>query len=477
MRDIVIRELRSLLLLLDELLNALPPYGPQKLAELLHETAESLWEVLEEVLKSPRYNSPEYVNLLRMVQEIHTHYLKYIAFSPVVSPPFEAFLPMISLAKSLNINNFALALLPSEAYNYGIEAYEDLWETTQEEIKNLCDSFGINIPPKPKGNYPKWFIEVSLPFIERRNALMYPLLLHEFAHLKDYNENIGQHIFKDMLPSLNVQKMSSVLESINSKDMLRKRVEEQLRIAQVELNFPQLPKVPSKVNRFTAQLLASWLEMSKRWIGEYVADFIAVRTAGLAYFFSLYEFARICSNLDNYSPTHPSFRARLSYLVPELKSMGYKICDSEDSISEILHNVIKDVDSRSYEPLDNPFYEIPYDFLNNCIPVIRKKVHECPSIKVFNDEAYKIHVPDWSEKISQGLLPYIGFDTNRMSLEANGIIAILNAGWEIYLTRLDDFCATIGCRDIKERDKALINLNDLLLKGIESVEVVRIWQS
>jgi len=77
-------------------------------------------------------------------------------------------------------------------------------------------------------------------------------------------------------------------------------------------------------------------------------------------------------------------------------------------------------------------------------------------------------------RLKAGIAPIEYLDDKNEVLRPASVIAILNAGWELYKTDLAGFYSHFKL-EVEEMER-LDNLNDLLFKAIEASEVKRRWK-
>jgi len=204
LRATVAREVSSLGAFLGEVRSTLPPSGPVFLTEVLQHIATRLDDVVGHCLaKSPNDTATEEVlsKILEAIRTIHEKYLKYLTVNPALSAAPEMLLTMRSMAsRFFGVDGRGITFAPSIDNNYGIDPFYDLVGGYDGAIAGMYRKLGI-VCPEPTGfrdRYPLWLVQIPLPFAERRNALAYSLLMHEFAHIWDAQGSISNRLHTEV---------------------------------------------------------------------------------------------------------------------------------------------------------------------------------------------------------------------------------------------------------------------------------------
>jgi hypothetical protein len=162
----------------------------------------------------------------------------------------------------------------------------------------------------------------------------------------------------------------------------------------------------------------------------------------------------------------------LQLMLEELKStMGYM------ASSTPIDSVLTAATSRVAAGASGISYEdeakVVQKTIENNLKDLLKKIRDFISIYSFSAVKYQDQVPGVLQRLRSGIAPIEVLDSTKAARPAS-VMAILNAGWELYKTDIEGFYREF--RDDVPKMERLANLNHLLFKAIEAGEVVRRWK-
>jgi len=212
----------------------------------------------------------------------------------------------------------------------------------------------------------------------------------------------------------------------------------------------------------------------EKWVQEIIADILAIHAIGPASYFAFNDFFAYMGAENTPSESHPAPAFRLQLMLKELKGMGYMNSQSEiDAVlSEALPRAEADAKDVSYKKDEaaNVVKETIQQNLTRILSEIRKFI----SAHSFNASAYADAVPKVLERLKDGIAPIEVFDEHAGKMTPAPVVAILNAGWELYKT---DMAAFYGLfKPVVPKMERLGNLNQLIFKAVEASEIKRGWK-
>jgi hypothetical protein len=235
---------------------------------------------------------------------------------------------------------------------------------------------------------------------------------------------------------------------------------------------------------FTRQCIAT----VESWVRELIADFIAIRMVGPAYLFSFSQLAAH-GEIRQPSLTHPAPIYRISLMLEELQEMGYledaagnkgirPLSESPASSSTAIGPILTDLNSN----VKSDLLEIKLEGLDSVaqatilklIPQLRSEMRKFTSGNEYKHSQYVDEVPEVIKLLLRGIAPVEIPRKGSNELVPAGVTAIVNAGWELYKTRISDFYGLF--RPEIPESKRLKDLNQLLFKAVEASEVALQWK-
>ena len=383
-------------------------------------------------------------------------------FIPLMDPfaqPFEIVEPIKVFIQEFE-QSFALILRSYSKDNYELVAYEGLYES-------YVNTLSPYVPDEYRDYHeaPKWFVFLSFPRIHSRDVLRHVITIsHEILHLKDHVLGITSELLSEIQISP---------EDIHS-------LVEQIRTAPVPTERPSLPPLTiediysrHEIERETKEMCSKILE---KWLSEVVADLLATRLFGPAYFFSLANLSLSLGTMDQHSISHPSSRLRLRVMLEVLRNLGYVRRGKIDKTvySELIKwgRYLKgDVSPISLPPPVRPHCSIAESKVLATKKTIMTKVEQVTAGKTFNTDVFQGEVPKLVELLYYGISP--AEMKEKRSIKPASLASILNAGHVFFLTHLDHLRSMLG--DSTDNHMVVSRLNDLLLHAIQASTISRRW--
>lgn len=346
----------------------------------------------------------------------------------------------------LEVNDFLEKTFP-EVLTNGWELAVVLWPIynfgTDPDLTERLKKALDWMPEKPPRH-----VVLYLAEIERNNPTMWALLAHEMGHAKDEAKKIGDSILGT--------------EADNQ------------------------------------------IGMPPRWIAELVADSIAIKVLGPAYFCAFTSLALLDNNPTQYYSSHPALHKRLEMLKQGLELMGVLEKETKELIDGYHQLMAKRIESEPRFPQDTmPNWEDTFNrvreavdreadelrkfngedrekseelsgLLNEGIPI--SSFLERKSLESINNDARQL-LFDWKENPrSQDRKKRLARFKRRLNKlikdfteEPTHPIEILNAGWIDRWNEILDWCSRSGSTN--EWWKQLQKSDAILKKSIEAISI------
>jgi len=300
----------------------------------------------------------------------------------------------------------------------------------------------IERPPK--------HVAVYLAEIERDNPLMWVFLAHEMGHALDEAKNIGNSIFA--------------------------------------------PEAPAQIEEYP------------RWITELVADTIAIRVLGPAYFYAFTSLTLLDSNPTRFYSSHPALHKRIEMLKQELDLMGVLENKTKEVINEYSQLVMERIKDEPKFPEDTIINWD--DAFNKVREAVNKEVKESHKFKEINrkesealaallgrgipissflDEELRHSINEKAKQLLHNLKETTGVNRQKQlpnfKKQLNKIIKdfnekpthpvkILNAGWIDRWNELLDWCSrAISTNELNKWWEQVQKGDAILKKSMEAIPI------
>jgi hypothetical protein len=212
------------------------------------------------------------------------------------------------------------------------------------------------------------------------------------------------------------------------------------------------------------------------WVKELVADLIAVRALGPAFVFALVELSTAMGALERYGESHPATKLRLKYLLAELEEMRFLADANVSDIVGKLKTWKEEVDWTKLMP-DEPHQRIAFEAIVGNFAAIRDAVLAAANLYTYRVDVFNRDVLAIADDfLSQGIPPIERWVAEAGKRVAFNLVSIINAAWVMYLTRMDVFFELTGGTSPATRADSLWNFNEIVLKAVESSEIVQRWR-
>ncbi|MDH5694997.1 MAG: dCTP deaminase [Dehalococcoidia bacterium] len=437
-----------------------PPTYPDR--AILIETGIRICQMMRASLRNERQSSstsPDF-DIFQLCATYHKHLKsleeQILDFIPLMDPfaqPFEIVEPIKASIQKFE-QSFVLILLSYFQDNYELYACEGLYES----YVNILSTY---VPDKYRVfKTPKWFVFLSFPRIHSRDVLRHVITVsHEMLHLR----GLVLGITSDLLSEIQI-----------SPDDIQPLVE-QIRTTPFPAEQPSSPPLtmgeiysPHEIERRTKELCSEILE---HWLSEIVADLLATRIFGPAFFFSLAHLSLSLGTMDQHSLSHPSSRLRLRMMLDVLHNLGYM---KKGKTDQVAYSELKKWDRYLKEDvsvISIPPFSIAQSKVEETKKTIMAKAEQITDGETYNTDAFQNEVPKLVELLCNGVSP-AEIKENR-SIKPACLASILNAGYIVFLAHLSRLNTMLG--DYRDNHLVVSKLNDLLLHAIQASTISQQW--
>jgi len=465
-------KIREYINLLTELKRLIPPYGPNRFGDAMLIVVRAMGDFyemeMENILETDDdpYVEQISVKYLKILQKLHTHPIQFLQSGNEYFVPSEILMTMTRYVNQLGDKDIGFSIIPQWEYMYGVIANKDI-------VKYFLRDIAVDpmVVERLQENQPELFVFITYPYVEHRNILLHSIIIHELGHLVDLIHGITgalesdiifhQDSFNDCLKReipLSAGTISSEEipgeSQITVEDIIRKQRE-------VEFKY-------------------ECIEVVRKWLKEIVADIISIRSLGPAYLFAVSEFTAIINVMDNYSPSHPSSRLRMKFLLEELDELNYFTNLKNPSILEKLVQLKSLVDAGQIVEPNKSAQIVAYKTIINNIDLIRERVMSLapyPLAYTYSVDTFNRDVHEYvKEYLSKGIPQADKWDSEGNYINNWNIVSILNAGWQLYLTDMDAFYTLFGAESIEDKNRVFNNLLELIIRAMETSQIQDMWR-
>jgi hypothetical protein len=432
-----------------------PSVGPRSLLKLIRKANESILTRIGELENSSalrRIITPDQFEqrinrVAKLIPFLHI-LLSFLEGAERKGASFPFALPIERLIlEYLQDSSVVFASRPELNYSFEEISADINAVFKQAGLEQVCQGF------------PRYFVVISFPQVEAENILLHCIFAHEIGHGIYLKESLASRVLRSVrLSKAEITTFSSQLFRAIQNQSTGKH--KQLTL------YPQEIQIREAV---TDQLNKS----AERWGDELTSDGIAVSLFGPAYFFAFVHFATSFQLLDASSLSHPSSRLRLRLIAKMIRALRFEDCFPAKIkryydewvrvanqpivgdpllgiVSRAFERVLDDIVRETMRAIKNPYKQTRY----------RQEMKVLPAM------------------INAGMMPIeIVSDSKARKMETQSIIAILNAGWAVYLASLKEFARThnlaqdFAINPLKVKRK----LQEEISKAVELQEIKTRW--
>ncbi len=298
---------------------------------------------------------------------------------------------------------------------------------------------------------PEFLFAISIPVVESEQILIHAILAHELGHPLYDRAGLGERL----LPQIQVRQdlVQSLATAISQSQ------QEDLRSA-TELYMRQW--VTEKVTDRVTQ-----------WAVELSADAIGIRLFGPALYFAEIHLITSFSHLDFFSETHPAPRLRLKLMAKLLKQL-YDVRQWDTSLQQF----VTAWDEVAAVPLSarDGVNQIALESINTDTvlqTIIDLTETTVPASVRYSPETFLSDVKKLTPLFIHLIPP--GELLSGEGWQPVALPAIINAGWFVYLCKMQEFTEQLHTSDRVSRLASVRKLQALLFKALEIAEIRTAW--
>ena len=385
--------------------------------------------------------------------------LEYIEGSEIENTPAELIKPLRRLTK-VRLPKAEVIFRSYSQLNY---SYAPLTKLLREAFKD--DTFSGFVQ-----SLPNFFAVISFPKVEANNVLLHCMVAHEIGHGLYQEKNLEDTLIK-------LVKIDDILDELTKK------------IVESESNKQDVSGKTSVTDAYTTDSLSvkgiltdAINRIIKNWVEELAGDAFGICLFGPGYFFAFVNFVSAIKYLKSSSYTHPSPRIRMELMCHLLNLLeshkhGHKTLDFDSILKgptrDFAEKWIQVLNTEGKEP--HSLNDIIEEKIKPIIPKICSKVVESMNGSEYTAQKYAEKIPTLCDLIVNVIPPNEEIDFEKREATNTDVVSILNAGWEVYLSHMEDFANNLELTYQDEKLKCDRKLNELLLKAIELNEIKTRW--
>lgn len=413
---------------------------PRTLLEQLGHLNTAIKEKLEKLRVDPdfRYLSDEEAEMrVLRYSELYSYlYLaaSFVERSDVPHTVVELVQPLKRLMQlQCGLKDFELLLHPLPVVNY---SFFNLGSVLTE-VKDQLELASANIA------FSKQLVTVGFPGLQMGRLLVHSIIAHELGHCLYIERKLEKKLL--LLVKPDKQKLDTLVREL-AKSKYATEVE------------------------IRSALTRGINEHAKLWVKELTCDALGYCLFGPAYLFAALAVLPLAYAFDNDRSTHPPNRMRFLLL--------YKMLDKEDEFLNILDPQVKSfLDSwRSFTRSQNPRFTDPIRNLAGTAildiydPIVTTATSAVGAAGPYSASANAADLQQLVKRAEALITPNEVIE-NGVSREVK-FESILNAGWLVYLTGLEDIQAKFKW----DKWECKTKFNDVIARAIELNEIQRRWR-
>lgn len=423
------------------------PAAPRYVVNALVKATLDFEEYLDELEKDPDLDlltEDELENKIHFVSQ-HIPYLHmFLALilpSRIGGIPFELAAPLRREILKF-FPDAELLVVSSPELNYRIR-----------ELAGPLRIFFDEIRRDPPADLPPTIFHVSFPSVEYDHALLHSVFAHEFGHPLYSEKNIEGKI-------LPIKIDEDLIRFIYSNIKAR---------ASAQTDFIEEVEFRNQVTKAVNDTITNWIK-------EIAADLYAILLFGPAYLFAFIRLIVSFRRLDSGSISHPPPRLRIRLMfelldeifpkertyskttkafLDEWRSIGQRDINFGGRISSMVADSSLEK-ARAYDKLKRN---------------VRRSLRRSQK---YYATAYKKDVSSLTKYIRANVPPVEDIRNRKYSLAT--LVGILNAGWECFLSDLQEFRKNLPRASTLSRHEVNVEFNKFLLKAMELNDVKRSWE-
>ena len=439
-----------------------PSEGAQKLLEFLSTANAQIRERLFEKLEQLTEDLEIYVRRIGQFFAGCHRLLEYIVHSQIQHTS----LPLMFLVQTLvkkYVPTAEIILCSSWEYNYSILDISQILNETEDGF--TASEFGIR---NSEFGIPSSLAVLSFPMIERSNVLLHCVVGHEIGRFIDNLEGISSGVLDKELEQITKHWTQEIVSDIFGIHLLGPAYFFAFAVSRFSCGVGELPRTVSPSGG-VGELWRTQLALSKK-------------------------------GLNEISSKSPPTQMRLNIMLREIKEKGFWTVSNEqmqsvfeqwqthltenndlffcmqettDAAKETAYGQSRKKDKT--EIPSTPPYTAVYKSITSILDEIKERIKQRVADKAYSQEIYAVEVEELTDRLVNCIPPNEIVDIKNQTFSTPSVESILNAAWNVYLTRMEEFYDILNAKSEDDKFHARRKLNDLVLKAIEYSVIQNTW--
>lgn len=229
-------------------------------------------------------------------------------------------------------------------------------------------------------------------------------------------------------------------------------------------------------------LTASLNKVLGNWVEELAADAFGIHIFGPAYFFAFINFVATVTLLRSSRDSHPAPNIRMQLMWHLLAPKDDKSGESvgfDGAFDETVTNFARewmDAASLGGAPSTVIHKIAEKSITDNVVERICAKVSDAIGESRYSVKKYEEDMPVLRDLIKNVIPPNeVVVDFEKQETRNSDVVSILNAGWNVYLSEMQEFAKNLKLAYETNKLKCDERLNKVLLKAVELNEIKTRW--
>jgi hypothetical protein len=428
----------------------------RKILDFVSEAASAIHSLLDKAVADAEVLRPEELDVrlhrtIKVIPYLHT-LIGFIEGSEIPKSPGQLVQPLRRYVRSVIANSDIIVSSKIEL-NYSI----------REVVSPIRKAFSETPPPLAStcDNLPDQLFVVNIPAIESQQILIHAILSHELGHALYNQHNLAARL----LPAVEIK--HDMIKSLVS--VIRTGETESVPMSEIWLR----QYITEQVN-----------ERVSRWVMELSADAIGIYLFGPALYFASTTLLTSISHIDRCSTSHPPSRLRIKLMTRMLKGIFASRGERDEGYPvhkwhPTLQKLITAWENISSEPvaIRAPLDRIAIESLDRqkILDLIETTTFEVVPVERRYDSAkLRVAVENLVPLVVSGIPPgELGPLGKERPVE---LASIINAGWHVYLCRLDEFGERLHKSVARSRLGMATELHRMILKALEISDSRVSWE-
>jgi len=328
-----------------------------------------------------------------------------------------------------------------------------------ENIRRLYENAGEEKFKELVKEFPSNFIAITFPSVETNHVLLHCMIAHEIGHGIFVRDKLHEKLFP--LVRIDHIEITRFARHVTKPE----HPKSQLELLPTELQVRQ--SLTKKIN-----------DSIDGWLNELCSDAIGLCLFGPAYYFAFLNFIVSFHYFDKTALTHPAPRLRLRLLSEMIadgdstETLGYAPY-FDDNVSRLYESWKKEASTE--RELGDPLYRIVSQAVTPLLKMIANTAIESSKELIYKTEQF--NKTDELCRLLVNVIPPVELvRTHGAEREITDLVSVLNAGWQVYLSSMEEFAKNLRLDSSKNGPESKERLLQILLKSVELLETITRWK-